>query len=124
MARQLRELVPEAMIVVGHGQMPENELEKVMLDFLHHRAKRVALFFNHRIRPRHLDGEHHHYRSGRPVWSGAALPIAGRVGRSAVRAYAYLLIPGEHLLTEDARKRLDVLQELDDLGQRLPASGA
>jgi transcription-repair coupling factor (superfamily II helicase) len=42
--------------------------------------------------------------------------LRGRVGRSAVRAYAYLLIPGEHLLTEDARKRLEVLQELDDLG--------
>src|SRR5260221_5589435 len=40
-ARQLRELVPEAMIVVGHGQMPENELGKVMLDFLHHRANVV-----------------------------------------------------------------------------------
>src|SRR5207247_5410280 len=42
--------------------------------------------------------------------------LRGRVGRAAQRAYAYLLIPGEHLLTPDAKKRLEVLQELDDLG--------
>ena len=42
--------------------------------------------------------------------------MRGRVGRSSQRAYAYLLIPGEHLLTPDAKKRLEVLQELDDLG--------
>jgi transcription-repair coupling factor (superfamily II helicase) len=42
--------------------------------------------------------------------------IRGRVGRSHHRAYAYLLIPGEHLITADAQKRLRVLQELDDLG--------
>jgi transcription-repair coupling factor (superfamily II helicase) len=42
--------------------------------------------------------------------------IRGRVGRSHHRAYAYLLIPGEHLITTDAQKRLRVLQELDDLG--------
>ncbi|TMA69060.1 MAG: hypothetical protein E6J68_02305 [Deltaproteobacteria bacterium] len=42
--------------------------------------------------------------------------LRGRVGRSHQRAYAYLLIPGEHLITPDAQKRLRVLQELDDLG--------
>jgi transcription-repair coupling factor (superfamily II helicase) len=42
--------------------------------------------------------------------------LRGRVGRSAHRAYAYLLIPGEHLLTKDATRRLEVLEELDDLG--------
>src|SRR6185295_12209596 len=42
--------------------------------------------------------------------------LRGRIGRSHYRAYAYLLIPGEHLITPDAQKRLRVLQELDDLG--------
>ena len=42
--------------------------------------------------------------------------LRGRVGRSHERAYAYLMIPGEHLITKDAQKRLRVLQELDDLG--------
>jgi transcription-repair coupling factor (superfamily II helicase) len=42
--------------------------------------------------------------------------LRGRVGRSAQKAYAYLLIPGEHLVTKDAARRLEVLQELDDLG--------
>ncbi len=42
--------------------------------------------------------------------------LRGRIGRSHHRAYAYLLIPGEHLITPEAQKRLRVLQELDDLG--------
>src|SRR5262249_26383489 len=46
--------------------------------------------------------------------------LRGRVGRSSQRAYAYLLIPGEHLLTKDATRRLEVLQELDDLGSGFP----
>ena len=45
--------------------------------------------------------------------------LRGRVGRSHERAYAYLMIPGEHLITKDAQKRLRVLQELDDLGARI-----
>ncbi len=116
MAKRIRELVPEAMLTVAHGQMAERELEKVMLDFLHHRSNVLLC--------------------SAIIESGLDIPTAntiiidradqfglaqlyqlrGRVGRSAQRAYAYLLIPGEHLLTEDARKRLEVLQELDDLG--------
>ncbi|MBI3757202.1 MAG: transcription-repair coupling factor [Deltaproteobacteria bacterium] len=116
MAHQLRALVPEAMIVVGHGQMPENELEKVMLDFLHHRAN-VLLCSS--IIESGLDiSTANTIIINRADQFGLAqlYQLRGRVGRSAVRAHAYLLIPGEHLLTEDARKRLEVLQELDDLG--------
>ena len=116
MARQLRELVPEAVIVVAHGQMLEGELEKVMLDFLHHRAN-VLLCSS--IIESGLDiPTTNTIIINRADQFGLAqlYQLRGRVGRSAARAYAYLLIPGEHLLTGDARKRLEVLQELDDLG--------
>ena len=116
MADQLRALVPEATLAVAHGQMGERELETVMLDFMHHRLNVLCC--------------------SAIIESGLDIPTAntiiinradhfglaqlyqlrGRVGRSAMRAYAYLLIPGEHALTRDAQRRLEVLQELDDLG--------
>lgn len=116
MAKQLRELAPEALISVAHGQMAEGELEKVMLDFLHHRAN-VLLCSS--IIESGLDiPTANTIIINRADQFGLAqlYQLRGRVGRSAARAYAYLLIPGEHLLTDDARKRLEVLQELDDLG--------
>jgi transcription-repair coupling factor (superfamily II helicase) len=116
MAARLREIVPEAKILVAHGQLREAELEKTMLTFL--RAEADVLV------------------TSAIIESGLDIPLAntvivnradtfglaqlyqirGRVGRSHRRAYAYLLIPGEHLITSDAQKRLRVLQELDDLG--------
>jgi transcription-repair coupling factor (superfamily II helicase) len=115
-ARRLGEIVPEAKILVAHGQMPERDLEKRMLGFMH--------------------GESNVLVTSTIIESGLDIPrantviinradtfglaqlyqIRGRVGRSHQRAYAYLLIPGEHLITPDAQKRLRVLQELDDLG--------
>jgi len=115
-ARRLGELVPEARIAVAHGQMPEGALEKTMVAFMH--------------------GEFDMLVTSAIIESGLDIPrantvivnradtfglaqlyqIRGRVGRSHHRAYAYLLIPGEHLITSDAQKRLRVLQELDDLG--------
>jgi transcription-repair coupling factor (superfamily II helicase) len=116
MAKQLHELVPEASIAVAHGQMPERELEKFMLDFLHHRSN-VLLCSS--IIESGLDiPTANTIIINRADQFGLAqlYQLRGRVGRSSQRAYAYLLIPGEHLLTEDAKKRLEVLQELDDLG--------
>jgi transcription-repair coupling factor (superfamily II helicase) len=116
MAKQLRDLVPEATLAIAHGQMPERELEKVMLDFLHHRSN-VLLCSS--IIESGLDiPTANTIIINRADQFGLAqlYQLRGRVGRSAQRAYAYLLIPGEHLLTAEARKRLDVLQELDDLG--------
>jgi transcription-repair coupling factor (superfamily II helicase) len=116
MARQLHELVPEAALTVAHGQMAEHELEKGMLDFLHHRSN-VLLCSS--IIESGLDiPTANTIIIDRADQFGLAqlYQLRGRVGRSAQRAYAYLLIPGEHLLTPDAKKRLEVLQELDDLG--------
>jgi transcription-repair coupling factor (superfamily II helicase) len=116
MAKHLRELVPEAVIAVGHGQMPEAELEKVMLDFLRHHSN-VLLCSS--IIESGLDiPTTNTIVINRADQFGLAqlYQLRGRVGRSIQRAYAYLLIPGEHLLTKDATRRLEVLQELDELG--------
>ncbi|HIU85305.1 MAG TPA: transcription-repair coupling factor [Candidatus Aphodousia gallistercoris] len=113
---QLTQLVPEARIVIGHGQMSERELEVVMRDFYHqrfnvllcttiietgidvptantiimHRADKFGLAQLHQLR--------------------------GRVGRSHHQAYAYLLTPGKDALTKNAEKRLEAIQNSESLG--------
>ena len=112
----LAKLVPQIRIGVAHGQMNERELERVMLDF--------------------LDRKHDALVSTMIIESGLDIPsvntlivdradtlgladlyqLRGRVGRSSHRAYAYLLVPTRRVLTEEAEKRLRVIEELDDLG--------
>jgi len=115
-AEELADLIPEARIRTAHGQMPERELERVMLDFYHqrdnilvcttiiesgidvptantiviNRADRLGLAQLHQLR--------------------------GRVGRSHHRAYAYLLAPPRRSQTADAAKRLEAIASLEDLG--------
>jgi len=116
MAGFLKTLVPEARIAVGHGQMGEKALEKVMLGF--------------------VEGESNVLVCSTIIENGLDIPRAntiivnradcfglsqlyqlrGRVGRSSYRAYAYLLIPGEGTVTREARNRLKVLQEMTELG--------
>lgn len=112
----LEELVPEARIAVAHGQMPERELEEVMKGFYQqrynvllcttiietgidvptantiviHRADRLGLAQLHQLR--------------------------GRVGRSHHQAYAYLMTPGEDAMTANAKKRLEAIQAMEELG--------
>ncbi|MDD5094671.1 MAG: transcription-repair coupling factor [Dehalococcoidia bacterium] len=115
-AEQLRELVPEARIVVGHGQMPEEVLESVMLDF--------------------TSGKYNVLACTTIIESGLDVPNAntliinhadklgltqlyhlrGRVGRSDVRAYAYLLYDKDKRLTDLAQKRLKTIFEATELG--------
>jgi transcription-repair coupling factor (superfamily II helicase) len=116
MARRVRELVPEAKVDVAHGQMPEAELERAMLGFMHGATN---VLVTSAIVESGLDIPNANTLIvNRADTFGLAqlYQIRGRVGRSHHRAYAYLLIPGEHLITPDAQKRLRVLQELDDLG--------
>ncbi|CAP42033.1 transcription-repair coupling factor [Bordetella petrii] len=113
---RIEELVPEARIAVAHGQMPERELEQVMKGFYQqrynvllcttiietgidvptantiviHRADRFGLAQLHQLR--------------------------GRVGRSHHQAYAYLLTPGEDAITSNAKKRLEAIQAMEELG--------
>ncbi len=116
MAEQLHQLVPEAKISVGHGQMGEKELEQVMLDFI---AGKSNLLVASTIIENGLD-----IPTANTIIINRAdrfglsqlYQLRGRVGRSDRRAYAYLLIPGEAALSRDARERLRVLQELTELG--------
>jgi transcription-repair coupling factor (superfamily II helicase) len=116
MSRRVQELVPEAKVDVAHGQMPEAELERAMLAFMHGGTN---VLVTSAIIESGLDIPNANTLIvNRADTFGLAqlYQIRGRVGRSHHRAYAYLLIPGEHLITADAQKRLRVLQELDDLG--------
>jgi transcription-repair coupling factor (superfamily II helicase) len=113
---RLAELLPEARIEIAHGQMGERDLERVMRDFYHqrfnvllcstiietgidvptantiiiHRADKFGLAQLHQLR--------------------------GRVGRSHHQAYAYLMVPDEGGLTKNAEKRLEAIQNLEELG--------
>ncbi len=116
MAEFLRDLVPQAEVGVGHGQMPEKDLEQVMLDFI---EGRTNLLVCSTIIENGLDipAANTIFINRADCFGLAQLyQLRGRVGRSHQRAYAYLLIPGEALLTRDARERLKVLQEQAELG--------
>ncbi len=115
-ARRLRELVPEATFTVAHGQMHERDLERVMADFF---AKKTAVLVCSAIIESGLDIPNANtIIIDRADHFGLAqlYQLRGRVGRSHERAYAYLMIPGEQLISREAQLRLRALQELDDLG--------
>ncbi|MGD0947810.1 MAG: transcription-repair coupling factor [Candidatus Binatia bacterium] len=115
-ARRVRELVPEATITVAHGQMHERDLERVMTAFF---AKKTHVLVCSAIIESGLDIPNANtIIIDRADHFGLAqlYQLRGRVGRSHERAYAYLMIPGEQLITREAQLRLRALQELDDLG--------
>lgn len=115
-AALLKRLVPDARFGIAHGQMPEKRLEEVMLKFIKRETEVLV--------------------STTIIGSGIDIPTAntilinradriglsdlyqlrGRVGRSNVRAYAYFLIPGKDLVSEDAKKRLQAINEMSYLG--------
>ena len=115
-AAMIQRLVPEARIAVAHGQMDESDLEKVMMQFIHHEYDVLV--------------------STTIIENGIDIPLVntlivnradrfglsqlyqlrGRVGRSHRRAYAYFLIPSERELTPIARRRLAALREFTELG--------
>ncbi len=115
-AAKLQELVPKARVIVGHGQMGEAELEKVMLQFMHHEADilvATTIIENGLDIP--LCNTILINRADR-LGLSELYQLRGRVGRSNRRAYAYLLIPKEVELTPIARRRLAALKEFSDLG--------
>ncbi len=112
MASHLRALVPEAKIAVAHGQMKERQLEDVMRDFI---EKRINVLVCSAIIESGLDIPNANTMIiNRADQFGLAqlYQLRGRVGRSRQKAYAYLLIPGEHIITRDAKRRIDALREL------------
>ncbi|MEE8364759.1 MAG: transcription-repair coupling factor [Gammaproteobacteria bacterium] len=115
-AHDLQKLLPEARIAVVHGQMKEKDLEQSMLDFYHHRCNLLVCTTI--------------IESGIDVPTANTIfidradklglaqlhQIRGRVGRSHHRAYAYLIVPPERSMTPEARKRLQAIESLEDLG--------
>jgi len=115
-ASRIQELVPAARVAVGHGQMGETELERVMLAFMRHEYDvlvATTIIENGLDIP--LANTMLINRADRHGLS-ELYQLRGRVGRSNRRAYAYLLIPPEKELTEIARRRLAALKEFSDLG--------
>jgi transcription-repair coupling factor (superfamily II helicase) len=115
-AARIQELVPAARVAVGHGQMGETELERVMLAFMHHEYDvlvATTIIENGLDIP--LANTILINRADRHGLS-ELYQLRGRVGRSNRRAYAYLLIPPEQELTDIARRRLAALKEFSDLG--------
>jgi len=114
--RLIEHLAPDVRIAVSHGQMPEKELERVMVALFHHE---IDVLVTSAI-----------IESGLDVPSANTIVVAradrfgladlyqlrGRVGRSHHRAYCYLLTPPRDAMTDDAEKRLRVLEEHTELG--------
>ncbi|MBI2678036.1 MAG: transcription-repair coupling factor [Candidatus Koribacter versatilis] len=115
-AAKIKDLVPKARVLVGHGQMSETELESVMLGFIRHEADvlvATTIIENGLDIP--LCNTILINRADRHGLS-ELYQLRGRVGRSNRRAYAYLLVPPEQELTAIARRRLAALKEFSDLG--------
>ncbi len=116
MARHLRSLVPGIRIGVAHGRLSDEELEEVMLKFLHHEIDALVCTT---IIEAGLD-----FPSANTILINRAdkfglaqiYQLRGRVGRGDEQAYAYLFIPHESALSRNAQKRLKVLMEHSDLG--------
>jgi transcription-repair coupling factor (superfamily II helicase) len=116
LANLVRRLVPEARVAVAHGQMPERQLEHVMLAFVEGRADVLAATT---IVENGLDiPRANTLIVNRADRYGLAqlYQLRGRVGRADRRAYAYLLVPPDTVLSEVARKRLAAIREFSDLG--------
>jgi transcription-repair coupling factor (superfamily II helicase) len=116
LAGLVQKLVPEARVVVGHGQMPEGELEKSMLAFVEGRADvlvATTIIENGLDIPRANT-----LIVNRADRMGLAqlYQLRGRVGRADRQAFAYLLVPPDTVLSEIARKRLAAIREFSELG--------
>ncbi|MDQ7065493.1 MAG: transcription-repair coupling factor [candidate division KSB1 bacterium] len=115
-AQQLAELVPEVEVAVAHGQMKEKDLEKVMWDFMH---RHYHVLVTTMIIESGLDMPNvNTIFINRADRFGLAqlYQLRGRVGRSNVKAYCYLIVPPIQKLTPEAVRRLETIEEYTDLG--------
>ncbi|MGB3383967.1 MAG: transcription-repair coupling factor [Marinomonas sp.] len=115
-AADLAELIPEARVIVGHGQMRERELEQVMSDFYH---KRANVLVCSTIIETGIDIPNANtiiIERADKFGLAQLHQLRGRVGRSHHQAYAYLLTPQDRKLTKDAEKRLEAITLADTLG--------
>lgn len=115
-AMEVKELVPEARICIGHGQMQERELENVMLDFANHEFDILVCTT---IIESGLDIPNANTMiidDSDKLGLAQLYQIRGRVGRSQVQAFAYLFFRPEKILSEQAQSRLKAIRELTNLG--------
>jgi transcription-repair coupling factor (superfamily II helicase) len=113
---RLRDLVPEVSLGVAHGQMPVTALEDVMTAFY---DKQFDVLLSTNIIESGLDVPTANtiiLHRADMFGLSQLYQLRGRVGRSKTRAYAYLTLPNNQILSETARRRLDVMQTLDTLG--------
>ena len=115
-ASELQTLIPEARIGIVHGQMKEKALEQVMLDFYHHRCNLLVCTTIIESGIDVPDANTIFINRADKLGLAQLHQIRGRVGRSHHRAYAYLIVPPERSMTVDARKRLQAIESLEDLG--------
>jgi len=116
LAGRLRQIVPEASLAIAHGQMPENDLEKVMLDFVH---QRCDLLLTTTIVENGLDIPNANtiFIDEADRYGLADLhQLRGRVGRYKHRAYCYLMVDPRKNLTPGAVRRLRAIEEFSDMG--------
>ena len=112
----LKDLVPQANIAVGHGQMEGKKLEEVMLNFV---DGFYDVLLSTSIVENGLDISNANtiiINQAQNFGLSDLYQLRGRVGRSNIKAYAYLLTPPKSVLTQDARRRLSALEEFTDLG--------
>jgi len=115
-AADIQTLVPEARVITAHGQMRERDLERIMSDFYHQRFNVIVCTT---IIETGIDvPSANTIIMDRADHLGLAQlhQLRGRVGRSHHQAYAYLLTPHEKRITKDAKKRLEAIASLEDLG--------
>ena len=119
MANFLKKLVPEAKIAVAHGQMKEAELEKIMKDFI---EKKYNVLVCTTIIESGLDIPNVNtiiINRADKFGLSQLYQLRGRVGRTNIKAYAYLIIPPEDVITEKAIRRLRILQQHSNLSEGL-----
>jgi len=115
-ALKVEQLVPKARVAIAHGQMPERELERVMLEFIRHKHDILVCTM---IIESGLDIPNvNTILINRADSLGLAqlYQLRGRVGRADIQAYGYLFYAQDRTLTEGAQKRLRVIEEFTDLG--------
>ena len=113
---QLRQIVPEASLRIGHGQMRERDLEQLMVDFYH---RRFDLLLCTTIIESGIDVPTANtilINQADRLGLAQLHQLRGRVGRSHHRAFAYLLVASRKALTQDAARRLEAIESLEELG--------
>ncbi len=116
MALAIQKLAPDARVAIAHGQMPERELETIMLEFVRHKHDILVCTM---IIESGLDIPNvNTILINRADALGLAqlYQLRGRVGRATLQAYGYLFYPQDRAITEGAQKRLRVIEEFTDLG--------